>query len=393
MSSTVFVVLGIAAMVGGVAVFGLWVFRARDRHGLPLVATVFLAFGVLALVTGWLMADGAINRGEALKTGGLAAGSVVALYALWLNDRRRRVEEERQELETKRQQLEQRRQELEIQRAEHDRERVADERFARAMEMLGHEADQVRVGALHALAGLALSRPGYTQTVLDVLCSYLRRPFDHPRYAKIRGDDGEWSGDSAVAEREQQVRRTSQQLILDLLPLASTEDAPHYDLDLHGATLEYFDISHRVIGELRARDTNLYESNAFRSTKVHGEAWFTRAQCWGRFYAPNIVFHRRAWFSTFEAHGVVDLANGEFRDETKFANAVFHGPVSLRGAAFAGNLDFTKTSFRDAADLRMAGRATTLTDGMTVSLEHNHDLPDGWTLDRTRGTSFGLVRA
>src|SRR6266536_1572171 len=146
--ATTLLVAGFVAVIGGIVVF--W--RASR-----LVATMLLAFGALCVVTGWLWP--VTDRADALKTGGLAAGSVVALYALWLNDRRRRVEEQRHALESE--------------RAEHDRERVADERFARAVELLGHEADQVRVGALHALAGLARSRERYTQVVLDVLCGYL----------------------------------------------------------------------------------------------------------------------------------------------------------------------------------------------------------------------------
>ena len=139
----------------------------------PLAWTFFASVVLLVGVGGWLLTDPATSRSDALKTGGLAGGAIVALYALWLNDRRRRVEERRQDIERQRH-------ELESQRAEQDRERVADERFAKAVELLGHAADQVRVGALHALAGLARSRPEYTQTVLDVLCSYLRRPFRTP---------------------------------------------------------------------------------------------------------------------------------------------------------------------------------------------------------------------
>lgn len=67
-------------------------------------------------------------------TGGLAGGAVVALYALWLHDRRRRTDETRHEL---------------------DSDKAADERFARSIELLGNQADQVRVGALHALVWLA----------------------------------------------------------------------------------------------------------------------------------------------------------------------------------------------------------------------------------------------
>ncbi len=299
--NVVFIVLGIVAIACGVGVFVVWTARARDMQHLRLVGTVLLAFGALALVTGWLMTGPDADRGEAVKTGGLAAGSVVALYALWLNDRRRQVDEERQDLERSRQALESR-------RAEHDRERAADERFLRAVELLGDDADQVRVGALHALAGLARGRPEYTQDVLDVICSYLRRPFDHPRHAEARGpapppDTAEERARRAEADRWLQVRLTAQRLIADLLPAADRADAPTYDLDLHGATLEYFDVSHRVIGQLRARELNLYEANSFHHCVVRKAAWFTGATSWGRLYLHDTVFTDRSWFSRFTARG------------------------------------------------------------------------------------------
>ena len=127
---------------------------------LMLLATVLAAIAVtVATTVVLLLVDPAAPRSEAVRTGALSGGAVVALYALWLNDRRRRVEEGRHELESV---------------------KVADERFARSVELLGNDADQVRVGALHSLVWLAGSTPRYKQTVLDVLCAYLRRPFDHP---------------------------------------------------------------------------------------------------------------------------------------------------------------------------------------------------------------------
>lgn len=309
----------------------------RVRPGIPWFwFVVVLAGAALGLVT-WWVAEGGINRGEALKTGGLAAGSVVALYALWLNDRRRRVDE---------------------QRIEHDRERVADERFARAVELLGHEADQVRVGALHALAGLATREERYKQIVLDVLCAYLRRPFGIPE------------ADDEAGIREQQVRVTAQRLIAELLtPVGSGGGA--YDLDLHGATLEYFDLSYRVVGQLRMRATNLHKSTRLKGMRVVRQAWFTGATCHGRFYAEDVVFADRCWFSRFEAHGAVDFEGTEFRDDTKFAGSVFRGVVSFADTAFAGTSDF---------------------GNVKVSLGHTYRLPDGYAVDPI-GTEFGLVRA
>jgi hypothetical protein len=82
----------------------------------PLASTFAVSLVLLVAVGGWLLTDPNTSRSDALKTGGLAGGAVVALYALWLNDRRRRVEEDRQEIER-------RRHELEMRRTEQDRDR------------------------------------------------------------------------------------------------------------------------------------------------------------------------------------------------------------------------------------------------------------------------------
>lgn len=387
MSSVLFMVVGGVAIVGGVGVFAVWNLRARGMENLRLVGTVLLAGGALALVTGWLLTGENPNRSDAVRTGGLAAGSIVALYALWLNDRRRRVDEERQELERSRQRLE-------SDRAEHDRERAADERFLRAVELLGNDADQVRVGALHALAGLARSRPAYTQDVLDVICSYLRRPFDHPRHARTRGAPvPAESGEDRDADRWLQVRLTAQRLIADLLPEVGTADAPTYDLDLHGATLEYLNISGRVVGQLRARGVNLYESNNFRGCVVRGSAWFSGGRSWGRLLAEDIVFERRSWFSRFTARGLADFSRARFQGETKFAESSWDGQVSFRDAVFDRNVDFGEARFGGGLDLRVAGGTLTgRTFAMRVSLAHENHLPPGWNIDTSRDSDLGLVR-
>jgi hypothetical protein len=320
-------VLGLVAVTGGIVVFAV-----SSR----LVATMLLAFGALATVTGWLLPT--TDRADALKTGGLAAGSVVALYALWLNDRRRRVDEQRQLLEHDRQTLE-------SDRANHERERAADDRFLRAVEQLGHATDQVRVGALHALAGLARGRPSYTQDVLDVLCSYLRRPFDHPEYRATRGDDVDKSLDLAEADRWRVVRLTAQRLLADLLPKVGDPDAEAYDLDLTGATLEYCDLSHRVIGRLTARALKLYQSNAFHHCDVRGPSWFTNSESWGRLYVHDTEFHQRSWFSRVHAHSKVDFSKSVFHGDASFKESNYEGPVTYRATVFDKQTDFRDTTF------------------------------------------------
>ncbi|WP_228122443.1 pentapeptide repeat-containing protein [Saccharothrix syringae] len=359
-----------AVVVVVAALLLLWQHRRRKSL---LGPTLIGSIGAFLLVAGWLFAvDPGAPEHEAIKTGGLAGGSVVALYALWLNDRRRQVDDARHVLEGARQ-------DLETARAEHDRSRVADERFARSVELLGHDAEQVRVGAMHALAGLARSRAEYTQTVLDVLCAYLRRPF--------RVDDGTTAGARGPDEREFEVRLTAQRLIADLLPRDDAPGAPRYDLDLTRAYLEYFDISHRQVNDLLLRAARLHQSNSFHHTTVHGGAWFTDARSPGRLYLHDMTFHDKGWFSRFTARGRTDLSRTRFLGPNKFAEATFTGFTTFEGTEFARPVDFRHVRFTGGVDLRLAGPPDALLTGAQVSVGHGNLLPDGWVVDPR-----GLVR-
>lgn len=329
------------------------------------LAWTFLASVVLLLgVGGWLLTDPATSRSDALKTGGLAGGAIVALYALWLNDRRRRVEERRQDIERQRH-------ELESQRAEQDRERVADERFAKAVELLGHDADQVRVGALHALAGLARSRPAYTQTVLDVLCSYLRRPSD------------------PEDEHEKTVRLTAQRLITELLPPRDAE-GPAHDLDLTGADLEYFDLSGKLVGGLLLRYASLASSTNLSGCRFRGRAYFTSAgtkdgRLVGYFRCRGTVFEDRAWFSGTKFSETADFSQTTFAGKTTFKDALFAKDAVFFDVVAADSLDLRRTSFGGQTDLRFASLPSAVSLYNTlVRLEKDVQLPEGWRLEELR---------
>jgi len=259
---------------------------------LMLLASVLAAIAVsVVTVVVLLLLDRNLSKAEAVKTGGLAGGAVVALYALWLNDRRRRTEEARHELEN---------------------DKVADERFARSVEMLGNEADQVRVGALHALAWLANSSLRYKQTVLDVLCSYLRRPFTHPSFTE-RGDDPDrWTPEKTLeADRERQVRQTAQRLITDLLPWGQDSDETVYHLDLSGASIEYLRLSGRRMGRLTARRAQFYGITRFGELQMSKPALFTAATFHGSVYAAKAEFSGGISFERTEFHRDWDFTDSK----------------------------------------------------------------------------------
>ena len=253
------------------------------RGRVLLAASVLAAILVTATTTVvLLLVEPTASKAEAIKTGGLAGGAVVALYALWLNDRKHHLESEK----------------------------VADERFARSVELLGNEADQVRVGAMHALAWLAKSTPRYRQTVLDVLCAYLRRPFDYPPHERKPGDpDQDFEAVDEALRLEHQVRLTAQRLIKDTLSWGKKRKHVSYDLDLTGAVLEYFSLDGRYVNRLVAR----------------------RAQFYGITNLRNVQVKSVTLFSGGTFHGRLQMDNGSFPGGISFQETTFAGPVEFSG--------------------------------------------------------------
>ncbi|GAA3994200.1 hypothetical protein GCM10022247_12250 [Allokutzneria multivorans] len=366
------------------AALAFFVVHRRRRETSPakyapmLTTTIFGAAAAMCVVVGWLIAtDPYVNRTEALKTGGLASGSIVALYALWLNDRRRRTDESRQVVEEDRQKLEHERQELERLRTEHEREKTADERFARGIELLGHEADQVRVGALHALAGLARSHPHRTQTVVDILCSYLRRPFDHPRYRDLRHryrsetevptdyepDDSEFSSDPGV-DRERQVRMAAQRLIGDAL-----HNQPGCTLDLTGAVLDHLALPSAQLGTLTLRGAQVYGDTTFDGCQFSGDVDLGRSHVWGPIS-----------FSGTKFHGELRAVEAEFWDTPVFFGISAAKYVDMQRSHFHHGVLFDESTIATLvlADATIGDELIGLQDVELTNRDNRVQLPWGW---------------
>jgi hypothetical protein len=292
-----------------------------------LLATVLAAIAVtVATTVVLLLVEPAAPRSEAVRTGALGGGAVVALYALWLNDRRRRLEEDRHVLEGV---------------------KVADERFARSVELLGNDADQVRVGALHSLVWLAGYDPRYKQTVLDVLCAYLRRPFDHPELRDEPADPEAVGESDPEADREREVRLTAQRLITDVLPWGDDPDTRTYDLDLSGALLEHLRLEGRRIGRLTAR----------------------RAR-----------FHGITRFGHLEAAKPVLFTDASFLGRLDLRQARLDGGVSFQRTRFLGEVVLDRTSvstFLDISTTAPAGQNGTLVVGPQTRID---GAVEGWAL-------------
>ncbi|MFG6299418.1 pentapeptide repeat-containing protein [Streptomyces rochei] len=213
--------------------------------------------------------------------------------------------------------------------------RLHTERFSVAVDKLGSDSPAVRLGGVHALAGLADDAPdnNLRQTCIDVLCAYLQLPFtpdpgddpahqeEHHRYLalrKVRHTILRLIGDHY--RRPQGTRRSWQGCNLDLTGV--TIDGR---IDFNGATFS-------VGGEVSFNDATFSDGGwlSFRGAEFSGsDVTFNRARFSGgtvafdaATFSRGRVFFRRATFSGSRVF---------------FGGASFSGSrVSFDGATFSG---------------------------------------------------------
>lgn len=320
------------------------VFRAvagRRRVQPRLISWWWVLWALIAVAlaiwgsTTWLLAQttstGAALRIEAIKTGlsvGAGIGGVVALLLAvrrqWLGER------------------------AQVHTEEDARERRITELYTKAADQLGNERAPVRLAGLYALERLAQNNEDHRQTIVNVICAYLRMPFIHP-WARTETDP--------EAEEELQVRMAAQTILTGHLRphlvYSPDEDndvpGPSFwadiQVDLSGAVLANFDFSN-----CRARLPD------FSSAYFYGNATFSYCRTLalvldGAIFHGNAYFHDAvidggAFFDGAVFHGYVNLSNIDFvGDQARFPGAHFHGNVSIIEANFHGSTRFDGATF------------------------------------------------
>ncbi|MEU8635624.1 pentapeptide repeat-containing protein [Amycolatopsis sp. NPDC048633] len=270
--------------------------------GLLVVAGVASAL-LLTLLGGGRPEDSA--RLEALKTAANIVVGTGGAAALLLAARRQRSAE------------------LDLVQKDHDAtERRITEIYGKAADQLGSDKAPVRLAGLYSLERLAGGYREHRQTIVNVLCAYLRMPF---------GDD----------EEELQVRKTAQRiLLLHLRPGAAEQPNdgfwPDVDLDFSGAKLVGLTLTHCSIRSITCYGTTFRELASFRGTEFRTKADFNKAKFEGRVDFRGTVF-------------------GGERD-------------SFNGAVFAGPADFgTKSAARLAGAQAKPGSPRTWPTGWEES--------------------------
>jgi hypothetical protein len=268
------------------------------------------------------------------------------------------------------------------QAAEHDAaERRLTELYLKAVEQLGSAQAAVRHGGLYALERVAQDNPSQRQTVVDVICAYLRNPYTLPpatsgprplgvrrpllRSTTVHRALTSFPGAGNAREerlQEREVRLTAQRVLRGHLRPGGDPDQPDHtfwpgiNLDLTGATLIKFRLDGCQVDTANFDGATfvgggLFSGTSFTNVAVFYEASFTGdPSFYGAYFAGPAVFNR----ASFARH--VFFSNASFGSDATFDEATFAGDAffghahfadigAFHAAVFTGVADFTEVSF------------------------------------------------
>lgn len=268
---------------------GLWPIR---RH---LVAVVLIGLGVFAVATvllwvalGAPAAPGPDTRLDVIKIALSVVAGVGGVVALVVAYRKQRIGEVAEARE---------------------RVKVLNERFASACAQIGHEKPTVRLAGMYAMAGLADEWAEQRQVCIDVLCAYLRIPYEPAL-------DSPWYHDE-----ETEVRFSITNMISDRLRPGAPVSWQGHEFNLVRVILRSADFADiQVTGGRLLFSLARFPGGWTSFDGMHvsgGEVWFGGASF---------------------IDGRVTFDNAEFSGgRVRFEGAAFTGgEVSFRGAKFTG---------------------------------------------------------
>ncbi|WP_329254941.1 pentapeptide repeat-containing protein [Streptomyces sp. NBC_01478] len=202
-----------------------------------------------------------------------------------------------------------------------DASQLAD-RYTTAAEQLGHDQAAVRLAGVYALARLADDWAEQRQVCIDVLCAYLRMPYEADPAAP------------GHKEGEREVRQTINRVIRDHLvdPDADVSWC-EFAFDFTGASFD------RTID---------FSSVTFSSSVTFGRATFSGTVSFGGTTFSGSASFGRARFSS------VDFAFTTFDGNVDFGDATFSSIVHFGGATFSGDVDLTGATFESVVEFGSA---------------------------------------
>jgi uncharacterized protein YjbI with pentapeptide repeats len=339
--------------------------------------------------------DRAQLRIDAIRTAlavGVGAGGVTVLI---LNMRRQLVNEYEHQLQTK--------------TAEETRydaaERRVTELYTKAVDQLASDSAAVRVGALYALERLAQANPEHRQTIVDLICGYLRLRKEVPiSQANVRRGDADDAEQPRIhGLEESEVRATAQEILRAHLsfprhgPTYSNrpqrEPWPDMRLDLHGAKLENFALDHAQVFHVDFRGTKFWGTADFTSANIEERSYFDGAIFNNSAQFGGATFAGYAYFTKTQFCGTTSFERANFPEGASFNESVFKGSLSLARIR-ASDVEFYSSEFLDAVYVNSAKLANSIVFDDSTFRDYvllvGIDAPDDM-VRLNRATIYGFV--
>lgn len=274
----------------------------------PVVAGTVLS--VLLLLT-LVDVENARDRIELIKTG-LAVGAGTGGVAALVLAGRRQWSTERS-----------------IADVSHDAgERRITDLYSKAADQLGSDKAAVRLAGLYSLQRLAQDTPPLRQTIVNVLCAYLRMPTE-------------------AGDQEPEVRRTAQHILRwQLRPHHPDDFWADIDIDLGGAVLDRFNFGNVQVRRAIFAGTTFAGWTTFKATRFDRFANFGGATFGESVDFEDVRFANTARFSGAKFNGVVAFDNATFLGPARFGGVRANGLEEVPdGAVFAEHASFTGATF------------------------------------------------
>ncbi|MEV5444906.1 pentapeptide repeat-containing protein [Streptomyces sp. NPDC052644] len=269
---------------------------------------------------------------ESIKTALTIGAAVTGAFALLLAFRRQQLAERTQ------------------QATEYDAgEKRVTELYVKAADQLGSDKAPVRLAGLYALERLAHDNPIHRQSIVEVICAYLRMPYTPPTdapdpaaatddpdpAAATRAADTGDSDKPAVDPREErQVRLAAQRILARHLRPTTPEGEPH---SLYWGPKVTLDLTEAVLIDLDLEGCHLHNAT-FTRTHFSGVAWFGGA-----------TFSGGAWFVGATFSGGVGFVGAMFSGGVQFGGVTFSGLAGFGGATFSDDVGFVGATFSSVA--------------------------------------------
>jgi hypothetical protein len=221
----------------------------------------------------------------------------------------------------------------------------------------------VRLTALYTLERLANDNPLHQQTIVNIICAYLRMPYTPPTDHGSAVD--RTRGSARLNKRRYQAARRGRHLIPEPAP---TESDPHEER------------------QVRVTAQRLLTTHLNPAAKANGTFW------------KGITLDLRGatlmGFDLFCCElATADFSNATFSGIANFGSATFSGIANFRSAAFADRAHFESVTFSGITDFRLATflrGAPNLDNARVIDVTDEHVWPPGWTVVPTEGKAGTL---